>query len=315
MQIVVLDGYTLNPGDLSWDALKRFGTVSVYDRTPPEFTAQRLAGADIAFTNKTWIGAREIEKANNLKYVGVLATGYDTLDLRALETRGVAVTNVPGYSTDAVAQFTMALLLEICHNIGHHNAEVHKGRWSYCADYCFWDYPLIELSGLTLGVLGTGAIGCAVAKRAKAFGMRVLGTNPHRKKGFPGEYVPFDTLLSESDVLSLHCPATDDTVRILNADTFAKMKDGAILLNTARGTLVDETALADALRAGKLYAAAVDVSEREPIPRSSPLLTAPNCLITPHIAWAPQKTRQRLLDIALANLQSFLDGGAENRLV
>ncbi len=315
MQIVVLDGYALNPGDLSWDALKEFGTLSVYDRTPAEFTAQRLAGADIAFTNKTRIGARELERAVNLQYVGVLATGYDVLDLTALKTRGVAATNVPGYATGAVAQLTMALLLEICHNVGHHNNQVHKGRWSYCADYCFWDYPLIELAGMTFGVLGTGATGCAVAKLAKAFGMRVIGTSPHKRKNFPGDYVPLETLLATSDVLSLHCPANETSVRIINADTLSQMKDGAILLNTARGALLDEVAVAEALSNGKLYALGVDVAEREPIPRSSPLLSAPNCLITPHIAWAPVKARQRLMDGVLDNLRAFLAGESLNRLV
>ncbi|MEG1525051.1 MAG: D-2-hydroxyacid dehydrogenase [Clostridia bacterium] len=314
MQIVVLDGYALNPGDLSWDGIKRFGTLSIYDRTPPDCTAERLNGADVAFTNKTRITAADLERAANLKYIGVLATGYDVLDLAAIRKQGIVATNVPGYGTDAVAQMTIALLLEVCNQVGHHSREVHKGRWMAAPDYCFWDYPLTELAGLTFGVLGTGSIGRATAKIAQAFNMRVLGTSPHEYPDFVGEYVPFDELLRRSDVLSLHCPAKADTMGIINADTIAKMKTGAVLLNTARGQLINAQDLADALTDGKLFAAAVDVAEREPISRNNPLLNTPNCIITPHIAWAPQATRVRLMRIAEENLEAFLNGTPIHRV-
>ena len=308
MQIVILDGYAANPGDLSWDALRAFGTVSVYDRTPAEFAAQRMRGADVVFTNKTKIGAVQLATAGNLRFIGVLGTGYDVVDTAAARSRGVTVCNVPGYSTDAVAQLTMALLLEICHHTGHHDREVHKGRWTYAADYCFWDYPLIELSGLTFGVLGTGSIGCRTARIAEAFGMRVIGCSRSERKEFCGTYVSFPELLAQADVLSLHCPATPETVNIINADALSKMKSTAILLNTARGTLVNAQDLADALNEDRLYAAGIDVAEREPIARSNPLLGAKNCVITPHIAWAPQAARKRLLAASAENLAAFLAG-------
>lgn len=314
MQIVILDGFAANPGDLSWDPIKRFGTLSVYDRTPPEVSAQRMRGADVVFTNKTKIGWEQISTAKNLKFIGVLGTGYDVVDLHAAKRNDVVVSNVPGYATDAVAQLTMALLLEICHNVGHHNREVHKGRWTHAADYSFWDYPLIELSGLCFGVLGTGSIGCAAARLAKAFGMEVIGCSPHKRKEFCGKYVAFDELMAQSDVLSLHCPATAETVNCIHADTLSRMKPTAILINTSRGALINTQDLADALNEGRLYAAGVDVAEREPIARSNPLLTAKNCLITPHIAWAPLAARRRLIDMAAENLAAFLDGKPIHRV-
>lgn len=314
MQIVVLDGHALNPGDLSWDCFRAFGTVSVYDRTPPEFTAQRLIGADVAFTNKTAIGEAELERAKNLKMIGILATGYDMIDLAAATRRGIVVCNAPSYSTDAVVQHTFALLLEICSQVAHHNREVHRGRWTHCADFCFWDLPLMELSGKTFGVLGCGEIGCAVARAAGAFGMRVIGNSRGPHPEFCGERVSLEELFRRSDVLSLHCPATEETRGIVNAGTLALMKDGAILLNTARGALCVPQDVADALGSGKLYACAMDVAEREPIARSNPLLSAKNCILTPHIAWAPLETRQRLLHIAAENLRAFLDGAPVNRV-
>ncbi|MDO4573386.1 MAG: D-2-hydroxyacid dehydrogenase [Clostridia bacterium] len=314
MQIVILDGYAVNPGDLSWDAIQRFGTLSVYDRTPPDCTAQRMRGADVVFTNKTRIGYAELAQAKNLQFIGVLGTGYDVIDLSAVKRAGVTVSNVPGYSSDAVAQHTMALLLEICNQVGHHSREVRKGRWTHAADYCFWDYPLLELAGQTFGVLGTGRIGCAAARLAAAFGMRVIGHSPHRRKEFCGEYVGFPELLAMSDVLSLHCPVTAETTGCINADTLLNMKPTAILLNTSRGALVNAQDLADALNEGRLYAAGVDVAEREPIPRSNPLLSAKNCVITPHIAWAPLAARRRLIDMSAANLAAFLEGAPINRV-
>lgn len=314
MQIVILDGHALNPGDLSWDCLREFGTVSAYDRTPPELTAQRLFGADVAFTNKTVIGEAELERAKNLKMIGVFATGYDVVDVRAAARRGIVVCNVPSYSTDAVAQHTFALLLEICSQVAHHNREVHRGRWTHSADFCFWDLPLIELSGKTFGVLGCGEIGCAVARVAAAFGMRVIGYSRGEHPAFSGERVALDELFRQSDVLSLHCPATAETRGIVNTRTISTMKDGAILINTARGALCVARDVADALESGKLYACAMDVAEREPISRSNPLLEAKNCILTPHIAWAPLETRERLLRIATENLRAFIAGTPVNRV-
>lgn len=314
MQIVILDGYAANPGDLSWDALRRFGTLSVYDRTPPELVAQRIRGADIVFTNKTKLAWEHVSIAKNLRFIGVLGTGYDVVDIHAATRHGIVVSNVPGYATDAVAQLTIALLLEICHHVGHHCREVQRGRWTHAADYSFWDYPLIELSGQCFGVLGTGSIGQRAAGLAKAFGMQVIGYSPHERDTFIGEYVSFPELLKRSDVLSLHCPQTPETINCINADTLGQMKPTAILINTSRGALVNAQDLADALNEDRLLAAGVDVVEREPIARSNPLLTAKNCIITPHIAWAPLAARRRLIEIAAANLQAFLDGKPIHRV-
>lgn len=314
MQIVILDGHALNPGDLSWDCLREFGTLSVYDRTPPEFTAQRLIGADVAFTNKTAIGEAELERARNLKMIGVLATGCDVVDLRAAARRGIVVCNVPSYSTQAVAQHTFALLLELCSHVAYHDREVHRGRWTHAADFCFWDLPLREIAGKTFGVLGCGEIGCAVARVAAAFGMRVIGHSRGEHLAFCGERVSLEELFRQSDVLSLHCPLTDQTRGIVHAGTLDLMKDGAILLNTARGGLCVAQDVADALESGKLSACGVDVAEREPILRNDPLLGAKNCIITPHIAWAPLETRQRLLRMAADNLRAFLEGAPIHRV-
>ncbi|MBQ2770304.1 MAG: D-2-hydroxyacid dehydrogenase [Clostridia bacterium] len=314
MQIVILDGYTLNPGDLDYSVLKQFGTLSVYDRTPADQIKNRLLGADIVFTNKTPIREEHLQKANRLRYIGVLATGYDVVDVAAAARRGIPVCNVPGYGTDTVAQHVFALLLEICQNVGLHDHSVHSGRWANCPDYCYWETPLIELSGKTLGIFGCGAIGRKVASIAQAFGMEVIGCSKNQRPGFVGEYVDFDTLLARSDVLSLHCPATEETRGLINRDTIAKMKDGAILINTARGALVEEEDLAQALNDRKLYAAGLDVSVREPISPASPLLKARSCYITPHIAWASLEARQRLLNITVDNLRAFLAGAPRNRV-
>ncbi len=314
MQIVILDGYAVNPGDLSWEGFKRFGTLSVYDRTPEAFIAQRMLGADAVITNKTPIRAEHLTKAANLKYIGVLGTGCDNVDVAAAAARGIAVANAPGYSSNAVAQLVFALLLEICHNVALHSREVHKGRWTHCPDYCFWDTPLIELAGRTMGIVGCGNIGSRVAEIARAFGMRVLGTSRVPHPEFPGEQVSLDELLARADVVSLHCPATDETRGLICEDTIARMKDGAILINTARGAVVDAQALADALNAGKLYAAGVDVADKEPIARSNPLLEAKNCFITPHIGWAPLDARKRLVELSVDNLRAFLAGEAVNRV-
>ena len=314
MQIVVLDGHAVNPGDLSWDCLREFGTLSVYDRTPPEFAAQRLIGADVAFVCKTVIDEAALARARNLRMIGLLCTGTDAVDLAAAARRGIVVCNVPSYSTDAVVQHTFALLLEVCSLVSLHNREVHRGRWTHSPDFCFWDAPLIELSGKTFGVLGCGQIGCRAAGAAMAFGMRAIGFSRGEHPAFPGERVPFETLLAESDVLSLHCPATEQTRGVINASSLARMKEGAILLNTARGALCVSQDVADALESGRLRAYAADVAAREPILRSDPLLDARNCILTPHIAWAPRETRQRLLRLAAENLRAFLNGMPVNRV-
>ncbi len=314
MQIVVLDGHAVNPGDLSWDCLREFGTLSVYDRTPPEFAAQRLIGADVAFVCKTVIDEAALARARNLRMIGLLCTGTDAVDLAAAARRGIVVCNVPSYSTDAVVQHTFALLLEVCSLVSLHNREVHRGRWTHSPDFCFWDAPLIELSGKTFGVLGCGQIGCRAAGAAMAFGMRTIGFSRGEHPAFPGERVPFETLLAESDVLSLHCPATEQTRGVINAASLARMKEGAILLNTARGALCVSQDVADALESGRLRAYAADVAAREPILRSDPLLDARNCILTPHIAWAPRETRQRLLRLAAENLRAFLNGTPVNRV-
>lgn len=314
MQIVVLDGHAVNPGDLSWDCLREFGTLSVYDRTPPEFAAQRLIGADVAFVCKTVIDEAALARARNLRMIGLLCTGTDAVDLAAAARRGIVVCNVPSYSTDAVVQHTFALLLEVCSLVSLHNREVHRGRWTHSPDFCFWDAPLIELSGKTFGVLGCGQIGCRAAGAAMAFGMRAIGFSRGEHPAFPGERVPFGTLLAESDVLSLHCPATEQTRGVINAASLARMKEGAILLNTARGALCVSQDVADALESGRLRAYAADVAAREPILRSDPLLDARNCILTPHIAWAPRETRQRLLRLAAENLRAFLNGTPVNRV-
>lgn len=314
MQIVVLDGHAVNPGDLSWDCLREFGTLSVYDRTPPEFAAQRLIGADVAFVCKTVIDEAALARARNLRMIGLLCTGTDAVDLAAAARRGIVVCNVPSYSTDAVVQHTFALLLEVCSLVSLHNREVHRGRWTHSPDFCFWDAPLIELSGKTFGVLGCGQIGCRAAGAAMAFGMRAIGFSRGEHPAFPGERVPFETLLAESDVLSLHCPATEQTRGVINAASLARMKEGAILLNTARGALCVSQDVADALESGRLRAYAADVAAREPILRSDPLLEASNCILTPHIAWAPRETRQRLLRLATENLRAFLNGTPVNRV-
>ena len=311
MKIVILDGYALNPGDLSWDALKNFGTVTYYDRTPTEAEAiQRIGDAEIVLTNKVPITESLLAACPNIRLVCVLATGYNVVDCQAARSRNIPVCNVPSYSTEAVAQFTFALLLELCNQVGLHNQSVHGGEWTNCPDFCYWKAPLMELSGKTLGIIGYGRIGRTVAKIATAMGMNVL---THSRTQHPGEsHVSLDELLASSDVVTLHCPLFPETQGIINAHTISKMKDGAILINTSRGPLIDEQAVADALVQGKLRGAAVDVVSKEPIPGNSPLLTAPNCIITPHIAWAPLETRQRLLDCVISNIQGFIDGKPQN---
>lgn len=310
MKIVVLDGHAVNPGDLSWDIIRQFGELEIYDYTAPEDTVSRLQGADIALTNKTILDATVLDACPDLKLICVLATGYNVVDCADTKRRGIPVCNVPAYGTDAVAQFTFALLLELCHQVGHHSMAVHDGRWCSNRDFCFWDTPQMELAGKTMGIIGFGRIGRAVGKIAKAMGMQVIAYNRSRcpEGEAIGTYVDLETLLKTADVISLHCPLTEENAGLINQDTLSMMKDGVILLNTARGPLLDEKAVFDALSSGKLRGAAVDVVSKEPMERSNPLLTAPNCIITPHMAWAPTESRQRILNITANSIAAFLEG-------
>lgn len=309
MKIVVLDGYTENPGDLSWGPLQELGELTVYDRTPPEAVLERIGDAEAIYTNKTVLSRELIQAMPSVRFIGVLATGYNVVDVQAARERGIVVCNIPTYGTDAVAQYVFALLLELCHHVAHHAQAVQQGRWTACPDFCFWDYSLIELSGKTMGIVGYGRIGQRTAQIARAFGMQVLAYDAFVQAE---ECVPLDELLERSDVVSLHCPLFPETKHIIRGETIARMKDGAILINTSRGPLVDEAALREALTSGKLYGAAVDVVSTEPVQPDNPLLGLENCLITPHIAWAPRESRQRLMDIAVENLRCFLRGAPQN---
>jgi glycerate dehydrogenase len=311
MKIVVLDGQGLNPGDLSWDMLHQFGDYAVYPRTEtPEQTVARLQGADIALLNKVPITEEILAACPDLKLICVLATGYNLVDCQAARNRGIPVCNVPDYSTSAVSQFTFALLLELCHRVGHHDHVVHKGKWSACPNFCFWDTPQMELAGKTMGIIGFGRIGRAVGRIAGAMGMEVLAYNRSRcaEGEVIGTYVDLDTLLARSDVVSLHLPLTAENAGMVNDRFLVKLKDGAILLNTARGGLIDELALTRALKSGKLRGAAADVVTAEPIPADSPLLTAPNLILTPHMAWAPLEARQRILEVTGRSIRGWMEG-------
>ncbi len=309
MKIVILDGYTLNPGDLSWDAFNAYGQVTVYDRTPEDQTVKRIGDADIIYTNKTPITRQVLDACPGIRYIGVLATGYNVVDIAAAKEKGIPVCNIPTYGTAAVAQFTFALLLEVCHHVAHHSNAVKAGRWTNSKDFCFWDFPLIELAGKTIGIIGYGRIGRATAAVARGLGMNVLAYDAYASGP---ECVPIDTLLEKSDVISLHCPLTQENKGLICAATISKMKDGVIILNTSRGPLVNEQDLYDALASGKVYAAAVDVVSTEPILNDNPLLKAGNCIITPHIAWAPKESRERLMEIAVNNLRAFAQGHVQN---
>lgn len=309
MKIVILDGISVNPGDLSWAGFEALGELDYYDRTPPELLAERLDGAEIVLVNKTHLTAEAIAAAKDLKYIGVFATGYNVVDVEAAKERGIPVCNIPTYSTQAVAQFVFALLLEITQRVGAHSEAVHDGEWTRQVDFCFWDYPLMELEGKTMGLIGFGNIAKATARLARAFGMEVIAWN-HRPKDGEGlaEMVSLEELYRRADVISLHVPLFADTQGMINSDSIAKMKDGIILINTARGGLVNERDLTDALNSGKVYAAGVDVVSQEPMHPDNPLLEAKNCYITPHIAWAGKETRIRLIDLAVENLKAFLEG-------
>ncbi len=316
MKIVILDGYTENPGDLSWSPLEQYGELTVYDRTPyeDEEIIRRIGDADIVFTNKCPVSRRTMDACPQIKFISVLATGYNIVDTAYAAEKGIPVSNIPAYGTDAVGQFAIALLLEICHHVQHHSDEVHRGRWSKGPDWCFWDYPLIELAGKTMGIIGFGRIGRTTGRIAKAMGMKVLayGSRPVPEGEEVAEYVSLDELLRESDVIALHCPLFPETRGIINKDTIAKMKDGVIILNNSRGPLIVEQDLADALDSGKVYAAGLDVVSEEPIREDNPLLRAKNCLISPHISWAPKEARIRIMECSEANLRAFLDGAPIN---
>ena len=314
MKIVVLDGYTENPGDLSWNGLESLGELTVYDRTQPDEIAARIRGAGAVYVNKVALDRETIFSAPDLKFIGVLATGYNVVDIAAARERGIAVCNIPTYGTAAVGQFAIAMLLEICHHVAHHSDAVHAGRWEQNADWCFWDYPLIELAGKTMGIIGFGRIGQTTGRIARALGMNVIAYDEYESGAGRAlaEYTALDALFARSDVIALHCPLLPSTQGIINRENIAKMKDGVIILNNARGPLIVEQDLADALNSGKVYAAGLDVVTTEPIRGDNPLLKAKNCLITPHISWAPKESRQRLMEIAADNLRRFLEGSPVN---
>lgn len=315
MKIVVLDGYTENPGDLSWEGFEALGDMTVYDRTAADEILARAKGAQVLLTNKTPLNAETLAAlAPELQYIGVLATGYNVVDIAAARSHGVPVCNIPTYGTAAVAQFVMALLLELCHHVGDHSRSVKAGDWSRCPDFCYWNTPLIELAGKTFGVVGYGRIGRAAAKLAAAFGMEVLACDAHASAGSDGvaRMVSLEELLAASDVISLHCPLFESNRGMIDREAIARMKDGVLLINTSRGPLIDEQALADALHTGKVAGAGLDVLTVEPARPDNPLMKEPNCLITPHIAWAPKESRQRLMDIAVDNLKAWLAGSPQN---
>jgi glycerate dehydrogenase len=322
MKIVVLDGYTLNPGDLTWDNLNALCPCKIYDRTPPDQVLHCAAEAEILLTNKTEIAREHIQNLPKLKYIGILATGTNIVDLAAARERGIAVTNVPAYGTSSVAQTTIALLLELTQHVGLHSQSVHQGQWTSNPDWCYWERPLIELDGLTMGIIGLGRIGTAVARIAAALGMNVIAsgrassretvTTDNSLHAPAIKRVDLETLFRQSDVVSLHCPLTPETKHLINAQKLSWMKPSAFLLNTSRGQLVDENALAAALNSGQLAGAGLDVLSEEPPPAMNPLLSAKNCIITPHLAWATKAARSRLMQVAVENVRAFLTGKPQN---
>ena len=316
MKAVVLDGYPENPGDLSWDWLGKLGEYTVYDRCPDDEAEiiRRIGTADVVITNKVPISAAVIDTCPGMKYIAVTATGYNVVDYEYAKRRGIPVSNVPAYGTAAVAQFAIAMLLEICHHIAHHSQAVHEGRWEHAEDWCFWDYPLIELDGKTLGIIGFGRIGQQTGRIARALGMTVLasGSRPTETGRAIAEYVEQDELFARADVIALHCPLFPETQGIINKDSIAKMKDGVIIINNSRGGLVVEQDLADALNSGKVAAAGLDVVSTEPIKGDNPLLTAKNCIITPHISWASKEARERIMVCTEKNVRAYVEGSPVN---
>lgn len=315
MKIVILDGYTENPGDLSWEGFEKLGELTVYDRTSPDKVIERIGDADAVIVNKTPISREVMEACPNMKYIGVLATGYNIVDVNAAKEAGISVTNIPTYGTTAVSQYVFALLLEICHHVGDHSASVFNGEWANNADWTYWKYPLMELAGKTMGIMGFGRIGQATARIAQSFGMNVIAYDSYKIAELESDtcrYADLDTLFRESDVISLHVPLFPETQGIINRDNIMKMKDGVIIINTSRGPLIVEEDLREALESGKVFWAASDVVATEPIRNDNPLLKAKNMIITPHIAWAPKESRKRLMDIAVDNLAHFVAGTPVN---
>lgn len=315
MKIVVLDGYTLNPGDLSWDALEQLGDVKVYDRSSPDEVDERCKDAEVLFTNKGIVNAQAIANLSNLKYIGVLATGYNIVDIHAAKQKGVIVSNVPGYGTDSVVQLTFALLLELCLHVQEHSEAVKSGRWSSSKDFSFWDFPLMELSGKTMGIIGFGNIGQKVADIAAAFGMNIIATsrtqtNQSNRSNF--KWVSIDDLLKDSDVVTIHSPLVPETKGLINKESLAKMKHTAFILNTSRGPIIIDEDLANALNHDIIAGAGIDVLSTEPPLPENPLFKAKNCIITPHIAWATKEARQRLMNVAVSNLTAFINGSPVN---
>jgi len=316
MKIVVLDGYTLNPGDISWGELEKIGELTVYDRTSYDYNSDalqisRIKDAEVVFTNKTPLSRNALENMPKLKFIGVLATGFNIVDVDAAKDLGIVVSNIPTYGTDAVSQMAIALLLEMCHHVGEHNLSVKRGEWANNSDWCYWNYPLIELAGKTIGIIGYGRIGQCTGRISQALGMNVLAYDSCINKSLESntmKYVELDELLEKSDVITLHCPLFDTTKGIINKNTISKMKDNVMIINNSRGPLIVEKDLAEALNNGKVGAAAVDVVFSEPIKEDNPLLKAKNCIITPHISWAPKESRERLMNIAIENLKQFLAG-------
>lgn len=310
MKIVDLDGEALNPGDISWGGFEKLGDFTLYPNTPADLTAKRIGDAEIVLINKVVIDRPVIDACKNMKYIGVLATGYNVVDTEYAAKRGVTVTNVPAYSTEMVAQFAISLLLEIASGVGVHNGSVHAGDWAACPNFCYWVQPVTELAGKTISIIGYGKIGKAVGRIASALGMKVLAVNSRGEKrmGVGEEYAPLDDALRRGDVISLHCPLTKETDGMIDSEAISKMKDGVIIINNSRGQLINEADLATALESGKVRAAAVDVVSREPIESTNPLLGAKNCIITPHISWAAKETRERLMDISVENLEAYLRG-------
>lgn len=317
MKIVVLDGYTENPGDLSWDGLEKLGELTVYDRIPydTESVVSHIGDAEAVYVNKVPLTREVLDACPSLRFIGVLATGYNVVDTVAAKEKGITVCNIPSYGTDAVGQFAIGLLLEICHHIGHHSQAVLEGKWTSNPDWCFWDYPLIELAGKTMGIIGYGRIGQCTGRIAQALGMKVLADDSYKNPDLESDtcrYTDLEELLGASDVISLHCPLFPDTQGIINKENIGKMKDGVIILNNSRGPLIVEEDLAEALKSGKVMAAGLDVVSSEPIKADNPLLGAPNCIITPHISWASKESRQRLMDFAVDNLVQYINGTPVN---
>ena len=314
MKIVELDGYAANPGDLSWEPLKQLGELTLYDRTPPELVVERAKEADAILINKISIDEKILAQLPRLRYIGVLATGYNAVDVEAAARRGIVVTNIPAYSTDSVAQMVFAHILNITNRTAHYARQAREGRWSSNPDFCYWDTPLIELSGKTLGIVGFGNIGKSVAAIARQFGMDVFAYTSKNSTDLPEgvQKTTLEGLFATSDILSLHCPLTPQTKHLINAEALAKMKQGSILINTGRGPLVDEQTVADALASGHLLAYGADVMADEPPKADNPLFQQPNAFITPHIAWATFEARQRLMDICVANLHAFIEGKPQN---